>query len=94
MGSASILDTSAPISEIVTEGRATSNPEVLQWVSEVAELTQPSAVVWCNGSQDEWNRITAEMVEAGALIPLNKDLRPGSFLARSHPADVQRPEHH
>jgi phosphoenolpyruvate carboxykinase (GTP) len=92
MGSASILDTSAPISELVTEGRATSNPEVLQWVSEVAELTQPSAVVWCNGSQDEWNRITAEMVEAGSLIPLNKDLRPGSFLARSHPADVARVE--
>ncbi len=92
MGSASILDTSAPISEIVTEAATTSNPEVLQWVTEVAELTQPSAVVWCNGSQDEWNRITAEMVEAGALIPLNKDLRPGSFLARSHPADVARVE--
>ena len=92
MGSASILDTSAPISEIVTEAATTSNPEVLQWVTEVAELTQPSAVVWCNGSQDEWNRITAEMVEAGSLIPLNKDLRPGSFLARSHPADVARVE--
>ena len=92
MGSASTLDTSAPISELVTEGATTSNPEVLQWVTEVAELTQPAAVVWCNGSQDEWNRITSEMVEAGTLIALNKDLRPGSFLARSHPADVARVE--
>ena len=92
MGSASTLDTSAPISELVTEGATTSNPEVLQWVTEVAELTQPAAVVWCDGSQDEWNRITSEMVEAGTLIALNKDLRPGSFLARSHPADVARVE--
>ena len=48
MGSASTLDTSAPISELVTEGATTSNPEVLQWVTEVAELTQPAAVVWCD----------------------------------------------
>ncbi len=92
MGSASTLDTSAPISELVSEGATTSTPEVLQWVAEVAELTQPSAVVWCDGSQDEWARITSEMVDAGTLISLNKDLRPGSFLARSHPADVARVE--
>ena len=88
MGSASTLDTSAPISELVSEGATTSTPEVLQWVAEVAELTQPSAVVWCDGSQDEWARITSEMVDAGTLISLNKDLRPGSFLARSHPATL------
>lgn len=92
MGSASTLETPATIADMVRESATTTNPEVLQWVTEVAELTKPSAVVWCDGSQDEWNLITSEMVEAGSLIPLNKDLRPGSYLARSHPADVARVE--
>lgn len=92
MGSASTLETPATIADMVPESATTTNPEVLQWVTEVAELTKPSAVVWCDGSQDEWNLITSEMVEAGSLIPLNKDLRPGSYLARSHPADVARVE--
>ncbi|MBN9613044.1 MAG: phosphoenolpyruvate carboxykinase, partial [Actinobacteria bacterium] len=92
MGSISTLDTAISIADLVTAGATTSNPEVVSWVTEVAELTRPDAVVWCDGSQDEWNRLTAEMVEAGTLIPLNKDLRPGSFLARSHPADVARVE--
>ena len=81
-----------PIADLVNEAAATANPEVLTWVTEVAKLTQPDQVVWCDGSQEEWNRITGEMVEAGSLIALNRDLRPGSFLARSHPADVARVE--
>ena len=92
MGSASALEATAAISTMVREAATTENPEILQWVTEVAELTKPDAVVWCDGSQDEWNRITSEMVEAGSLIALNKDLRPGSFLARSHPGDVARVE--
>ena len=84
--------TLASIADLVRENATTDNAEVLQWVTEVAELTQPDAVLWCDGSQDEWNRITSEMVEAGSLIPLDKNLRPGSFLARSHPADVARVE--
>ncbi|MBL3686463.1 phosphoenolpyruvate carboxykinase (GTP) [Leucobacter zeae] len=80
------------IAELVRESATTGNEDVLQWVTEVAELTKPAAVVWCDGSQDEWNYLTSEMVEAGTLIALNKDLRPGSFLARSHPGDVARVE--
>ncbi|WP_025134161.1 phosphoenolpyruvate carboxykinase (GTP) [Leucobacter sp. PH1c] len=92
MGTSQIVENEVSFAELVAAEATTNNSEVLQWVTEVAELTKPDAVVWCTGSQDEWNRITSEMVEAGTLIPLNKDLRPGSFLARSHPADVARVE--
>ena len=80
------------IADLVTEQATTTNPEILQWVTQVAELTRPERIEWCDGSQAEWDRIAQEMVDAGTLIPLNKDLRPGSFLARSHPADVARVE--
>ena len=92
MGNGQVIDIEIPIAELVRKEATTDNPEVLEWVTEVAELLKPASVVWCDGSQDEWNRITSEMVEAGSLIPLNKDLRPGSFLARSNPADVARVE--
>ena len=92
MGSNETTEATISIAELVRAQATTANTEVLAWVTEVAELTKPDAVVWCDGSQDEWNHLTTEMVEAGTLIRLNKDLRPGSFLARSHPADVARVE--
>ncbi|MBK0420800.1 phosphoenolpyruvate carboxykinase (GTP) [Leucobacter sp. CSA2] len=92
MSNGQVIDIEITIADLVRAEATTTNPEVLEWVTEVAELTKPDSVVWCDGSQDEWNRITSEMVEAGTLIPLNKDLRPGSFLARSNPADVARVE--
>jgi len=63
-----------------------------QWVAELARRTQPTNVVWCDGSQAEYERLCEELVAKGTFIRLNAALRPKSFLARSHPSDVARME--
>jgi phosphoenolpyruvate carboxykinase (GTP) len=70
----------------------TRNKKLLEWVEEVAELTQPDEVIWCDGSDAEWERLTSQMVDRGTFIRLNPEVRPNSFLARSDPSDVARVE--
>ncbi|NEW38612.1 phosphoenolpyruvate carboxykinase (GTP) [Nocardia cyriacigeorgica] len=76
-----------------SDGKApTEHSELLAWVQEVAELTQPDRVVWADGSDAEWDRLTNQLVEAGTFKRLDEKKKPNSFLALSDPSDVARVE--
>ncbi|NED99284.1 phosphoenolpyruvate carboxykinase (GTP) [Phytoactinopolyspora halotolerans] len=74
------------------ENAPTSHHGLLAWVREVAELTQPDRVHWCDGSDAEWNALTDQLVDAGTLVRLNPEKKPDSFWARTDPTDVARVE--
>ena len=70
----------------------TKHARLLAWVAEIAALTKPKAIRWCDGSDAEWQELTQELVALGTLKRLNPDLRPNSFIANSDPRDVARVE--
>ncbi len=63
------------------------------WVAEVAELTSPDRIHWCDGSEQEYRKLIDEMLDSGTLLELNQQTYPGCYLHRSDPEDVARVEH-
>jgi phosphoenolpyruvate carboxykinase (GTP) len=68
------------------------NPALKAWVADMAKLTKPDRIVWCDGSDDEWMRLTDEAVATNVFTPLDNDKWPGCYLYRSDPNDVARVE--
>jgi len=74
------------------EHAPTDNARLVAWVREVAALTRPDAVEWCDGSDQEWERLTGLLVDSGTFTRLDEAKRPNSFYAASDPTDVARVE--
>ncbi|KAF9186689.1 hypothetical protein BGZ51_009811 [Haplosporangium sp. Z 767] len=70
----------------------TNHAKLVDWVRAQQALLEPDNVHWCDGSQEECDGLVADMVERGVMLPLDSNLRPGSFLTRTDPADVARSE--
>ncbi|MGH3508650.1 MAG: phosphoenolpyruvate carboxykinase (GTP) [Nocardioidaceae bacterium] len=78
--------------ETTTESAPTTHAGIADWVAEVAALTQPDAVHWCTGTDEEWTGVTDALVAAGTFVRLNDAKKPNSFWARTDPTDVARVE--
>ena len=70
----------------------TNNSKLLKWVDDISEMCQPDNIHWCDGSVEEYNKLTELLVNKGTFIKLDENKRPNSYVAQSDPADVARVE--
>ena len=76
----------------LTTNAPTRNKKLLEWVEEIAALTEPAAIHWFDGSEEERDRLARQLVDAGTFVALDPEKRPGSFWAATDPSDVARVE--
>jgi len=77
---------------LATEHAPTTNKKLLEWVEEMTALCEPASVHWCDGTDEEYEHVAQQLVDAGTFTKLNDAKRPGSYWAKSDPSDVARVE--
>jgi phosphoenolpyruvate carboxykinase (GTP) len=80
------------MSSMTTAEAPTTHAKLLDWVGEIADLTEPDSIYWCDGSAEEYDRLAQTLIDAGTFERLSDAKRPNSFLALSDPGDVARVE--